>query len=209
MRWGVVMGLLCAAKVAGGCGPERTATESGADTSSADADSGEPDACTPQSQPDDSASGIDLCEPSTAWNRTETVACSPSLEVPPEDDGCLTDCTEHGGQGVCRRIGGEPFCHYECSADADCGDEGACICAFDGMHSFNQCVRAQCTTGADCPSGECGLSRFCGLVSRLVCRTPADECSGDEQCSGSEAEPHCTYYGSSESFRCDPWVCGE
>ena len=184
---------------------DAASTDEGGSSSS----SGALDVCTPQLQPDGTPSGIDLCEPRRGWNRIEAVACSPSAELPPEDDGCLSSCMKYGGHGVCRWYLGEPFCHYECETDEDCGDEGACICAFDGMHSFNQCVSARCTTGADCPSGECGLNCFCDLVSGLVCRAPTDECAGDAQCNPPGYEPHCTYYGADEAFTCEPWVCGE
>jgi hypothetical protein len=48
-----------------------------------------------------------------------------------------------------------------------------------------QCVPAECRTGADCASGECGLAAYPASQTqalRLVCRTPDDECRVDADC---------------------------
>ena len=190
---------------------------SAGDTEASEEDTAaEPDTCASVPQPGGMPSGIEQCEPSVSWNRTEAVTCAASASVPPEDDGCINPCMSFAVPGVCRSgtgITGDPFCHYECQTDADCGEGAACICAFEGMHGFNQCVDASCRSDADCGSGTCGLSRHCNLVSLLRCRTDADACGGDNQCSSldpaSGSEPHCTYYTRDESFTCSPWVCSE
>jgi hypothetical protein len=76
-------------------------------------------------------------------------------------------------------------CDYLCSTDEDCGG-GACVPAelqSKGRMSRPQCGTAQCSTGADCPSGECGLAH----ESVLACRTPADQCRHDAHCRTAES----------------------
>lgn len=185
---------------------------SASDTDASEEDTAtEPDTCASVPQPGGMPSGIEQCEPSVSWNRTEPLTCAASATVPPEDDGCINPCMSFAVPGVCRSdtgITGDPFCHYECQTDADCGEGAACICAFEGMHGFNQCVDASCRSDADCASGSCGLSRHCGLVSKLECRSDADACGGDADCS---VEPGslCTYVNRDARFECSLPLCGE
>ena len=138
--------------------------------------------------PAEAAAGYEHCwtESSSGegWaDRTEALACA----------------TEAGGDSA------------ECAADADCGSTIACACAagfsFDeggGYHSFltaGTCLPADCRTGADCPSGECGVAWDCcgqgGAAVGLYCRSDADACRSSEDCGGGSV---CTW--SSGRFEC-------
>jgi hypothetical protein len=140
-------------------------------------------------------------------NRTEAVTCATDARTligactTSEDDAdCATDA-DCGG-GFC----GESHdwwqegctCYDICGEDTDCDASEACVCpagfTFDaggGYHSFGsfgECLPAECRTGADCPSGECGVSWTCcgqgGDAVGLYCRSDADECSATADCDG-------------------------
>ena len=73
------------------------------------------------------------------------------------------------------------FCTpYPCSTDEDCGDGDACY--VDGY-----CIQADCRSGQDCESGQCGVtstmestSEWTIYIRTLRCRSVEDECKGDE-----------------------------
>jgi hypothetical protein len=97
-------------------------------------------------------------------------------------------------------------CVYICTSDSDCGEGFACLCAGDlpaehnttvgdypGVHAryslpsapYPHCVRADCNTDADCPSGECGIAVHddgCGPSATLACRLASDACRSHEDC---------------------------
>lgn len=132
-------------------------------------------------------------------NRTDALACS-------TDARTLI--------GACATSGDDA----DCATDADCDAGEACVCpagfSFDaggGYHSFGsfgsfgECLPAECRTGADCPSGECGLSWTCcgqgGDAVGLYCRSDADECHATADCDGGQV---CQWDGS--RFSCS-WSC--
>jgi hypothetical protein len=112
-----------------------------------------------------------------------------------------TDCTTglHGKCGSVQTSGlGGPMtscsCVYPCATDDECGKGQVCVSAgvvpSDKSGSF--CAPASCSTGKDCPSGECGISSFndgCGTQVQLACRNEGDACRLDADCPGSSVTP--------------------
>ena len=96
-----------------------------------------------------------------------------------------------------------------CQSDADCGDGLACLIDATATDIVvSQCVAVECTTNTDCASGRCGLSSFedpCGLQLGLVCRTAADACASDTDCS--ESWHQCTTWGLGNPFTCNGDSC--
>lgn len=80
------------------------------------------------------------------------------------------------------------LCVYACTSDADCAPDEACLRPEHGLEAglpLPQCVPADCRTGADCESGECGVSRLPSSATeqlRLSCRAPSDLCRVDSDC---------------------------
>lgn len=95
-------------------------------------------------------------------------------------------------------------CRYSCASDADCASGEACIPGgVVSGQSVPFCAPASCKTGDDCASGECGLSvqddDGChNRIVKLACRSKADSCRVDAECSGSAEQ--CIY--ASERFQC-------
>jgi len=100
-------------------------------------------------------------------------------------------------------------CHYECGSDDDCPG-GACIPngVWSGSSSGGFCANADCRTGADCASGECGLYEFTdGCFERhlaLGCRTADDACRVDSDC---RPYDHCGYLGAEAGWGCHGELC--
>lgn len=126
--------------------------------------------------------------------------CSPEIEQPgctdPGKDAtsCLSDaeCSDHA-YGKCVQgfgmIGPYCKCEYACANDNDCPAEERCVCADElrGHSQHSACVPAQCTSGEQCATGVCELSLFydgCRHEAVLACRTVADECASDGDCTG-------------------------
>ena len=93
-----------------------------------------------------------------------------------------------------------------CAADADCDPGEVCVgdevAGLGGADSY--CIPADCETGADCDSGECGLSVYddgCDVQATLVCRTDADDCRSGADCPTDV--PQCVVPWWSEEV----WVC--
>ncbi|MEP6872679.1 MAG: hypothetical protein ABI939_12640 [Anaerolineaceae bacterium] len=130
-----------------------------------------------------------------------------------------SDCAERP-YGECLRSfpGGGCACAYGCATDADCAGGHICACAgvVDGR---SRCVPAECSGGAACDSGLCGLSVGkgpCGDISAALacidsgsaCRVDAD-CAGREPmfCSGDEKPLQCRLL--SGAWLCtEPFACG-
>lgn len=148
---------------------------------------------------DGTDSGFAKCPDGTV-HRVFAAACDPTIDAPAcagDEDffDCNTDadCTAHA-HGRCLHFegidapGASCGCVYSCASDADCGQGGVCVC--DGvvptLDAWSFCAgTSSCTTGADCPTGECGISAFangCGVEVELACRAPLDACRLDSTC---------------------------
>ena len=93
-----------------------------------------------------------------------------------------------------------------CRSDGDC-DTGE-VCIGDNLGGMGgataYCIPASCETGADCDSGECGLSVYddgCGTQATVTCRTPGDSCRGDADCEPGMDQCVVTYWSE------EVWVC--
>jgi len=78
-------------------------------------------------------------------------------------------------------------CEYACGDDAGCENGQVCVHPdLTEAASRSRCVKAECKSGSDCASGECGLVDFsddCGQWTELRCRdVNADACHGDGDC---------------------------
>jgi len=185
-----------------------TTSDAGADAEPSDAspDDGdaEPTRCEdPQEllQRGGTPSGFVKCADGTI-QRVEARPADPSNDTPScvGDENTLycesdADCTERP-HGRCISVqvsieGGIDQtrycnCQYTCATDADCPTGQACIPGkiVDGI-PIALCVPANCTTNADCASGECGLSvhhNGCGLTVSLGCREESDTCRTKADC---------------------------
>ena len=126
-------------------------------------------------------------------NPTTSPDCTPSgcTERPNgrcASESCLSDwCT----------------CVYACASDADCASDEACLRPEHGLDAglpMPQCVPAGCRTGADCASGECGVTVIPASLTeelQLACRTPSDLCRVEADC---ESGDICSRAG-------DHWEC--
>jgi hypothetical protein len=91
-----------------------------------------------------------------------------------------SDCTQ-GEHGHCELAQSGSQCIYGCVTDAECDAGQVCLCG----PAIGECVRAQCSTDADC-----GSSSLCGDYqsepqcggTRFACQTPEDLCAGDRDC---------------------------
>lgn len=75
-----------------------------------------------------------------------------------------------------------------CRDDADCEEWEFCLCATEAQVA-SRCVRAECKSDDDCPSGECGaLEGPCpGAILTFACRTAEDECATNDDCPDNQA----------------------
>jgi len=120
--------------------------------------------------------------------------CSNNAECP---DGSVCESARCGQLGC--------GCTVKCKTDADCGPDHACVPDFDakGISGFRgnyECVPADCSTDADCPSQLCAVSPstlYADDPRRLQCFGPNDECTTSADCEKPEA---CLSYDG--SFRC-------
>ena len=99
-------------------------------------------------------------------------------------------------------------CSYACETDAECGAGKVCACAGIAGLGQSACVEASCHTGADCATGECGISSFddgCFTVVELACRAPGDACRLDNQCSGPGET--CVLSSSNPAWHCEGPGC--
>src|SRR5262249_35864312 len=97
-------------------------------------------------------------------------------------------------------------CVAPCAKDTDCGMGQVCVCAgvVKADVSFSYCATATCTTGEDCPSGECAITAWangCYTDVELACRTPNDACRTDADCSSMPGTT-CVIPGPGQPFTC-------
>jgi hypothetical protein len=92
----------------------------------------------------------------------------------------------------------------ECRCDAQCGPSQICLCAAEGIGSYNRCMLADCETADDCADGYCRFEENgCGLVA-LRCSSPTDDCVSDSDCVRTGS---CAYDYVQEMFTCDGEGC--
>jgi hypothetical protein len=109
--------------------------------------------------------------------------------------------------GLQNEFGSWCSCTTLCSRDSDCDQGEICIWppAKRSRYSWPECVRAGCTTGADCASGECGVASMDYQSERyteLGCRTPEDECRTNGEC---EYGNRCRPGQGGSAWYCDSW----
>lgn len=148
---------------------------------------------------------------------TEDVLPVPPPALPCEDGTLLVQTADHTPSGL-EWCPGDSIHRYAaascngggaCQVDDDCGADRACLCLsdFDGLPDETTCIPARCHTDADCPGDQqCGLDpSICGwyVTPGLVCRSPADECAGNDEC-----ESWCAFDGDVQHWLCgDSWFC--
>lgn len=165
--------------------------------------------CEPLAQADGSPSGFEACRTDDGHlayiNRESAIDCAgdPLSTIPaceyPESGECSTDdeCPEGDACGAAASGWAECGCWDVCATDGECGADNVCQCAleliFNNWSSLyvptvDQCVPAQCGSGADCASGECGaVIGPCGYgINGFSCRTRDDQCRTNEECARSE-----------------------
>ncbi len=123
----------------------------------------------------------------------------------PEFPGTCTtdaDCTErpHGQCGIFGQLA-ECTCTYGCVTDADCDDGRICDCG----DPVGQCVRADCTSDADCAGDLLCVAYVsdpgCGGTA-FTCQSELDLCASDADC---ENGANCTKVG--ERLECQQVAC--
>ena len=162
----------------------------------------------------DAADSGACIEPTPTADRPAGTTCRLCRPIGTEPGGsgvCAThaDCTA-GINGRCSlgQIG--EFCSYdECFIDAHCADGKVCSCDGAYFSGANTCVPANCRVNADCTSGRCSPSYGClmgGSPEGWYCRTAADECATDSQCTD-YAAGRCAYNSTLSHWACDYGVC--
>jgi hypothetical protein len=149
--------------------------------------------------PGDTPAGIERCD-FTTYNRTDEVACltettRAACNLPFEEAGpCAVD--SDCARGRCMAASEGCACIDYCATDDDCSAGEACVCSagvaypeeegtFSGIFGESRCVPFECRTGADCPSGMCGIAiGICGAPFALRCRSEGDECISNADCTG-------------------------
>lgn len=174
----------------------------------------------PLPQANGADSGFAQCPDGTIF-RDHAAVCDTTVSACAGDEVnvlCKSDaeCTDYPN-GKCAHFEGSDFggetsycgCAYPCTSDSDCQPGTACVCA--GVVPSNQpwptCSTAACRTGADCASGECGISSYedgCGYDVEMACRAPDDACRVDGDCG--EGYQCVTPYGSGE-WTCETYSC--
>lgn len=152
-------------------------------------------------------SGYVACE-NGHTHRAYAAACDPTNDLPACAGteaflSCTTDadCTERPN-GRCNSFDGfegtSCGCVYTCAGDADCDAGEVCVCSGVLGAALSQCVTAGCTTDADCPSKECGITSFddgCSTHVELACRSDADACDVKADCLPSDYPTDCAISG--------------
>ncbi|MBT9554902.1 MAG: hypothetical protein IV100_02685 [Myxococcales bacterium] len=131
--------------------------------------------------------------------------------------GCLTDADcAAGPHGRCIHFpdvfAASCGCEYACATDEDCGAGTVCLPPELSQRATRpRCVAARCMGGADCASGECGLSdNFdgCRTTTELVCRdSTRDACRSDGDCESVGAGYTCDLGYDGKAFGCVLWGC--
>jgi len=142
---------------------------------------------------------------------TECSPCRPFGYEPGGEGDCAVhaDCTD-GDNGRCMLGMIGAYCSYDiCFADDDCAGDQLCSCDGASFSGANTCVPTNCRVNADCASGRCSPSYGCllgGSPNGWYCRTAADECSLDDDCT-EYANGRCAFSASAEHWICQYGVC--
>lgn len=126
-----------------------------------------------------------------------------------------SDC-DQGENGRCASLliewdsGGDPEycgCIYPCKNDDDCDVGQACNPPDlgEGSEPYPICLGAECQTGDDCESGECGFTTYnsgCGWDNQHNCRDDRDTCRDDEDCVGNDSGEQCGADGDGDRLHC-------
>jgi hypothetical protein len=170
-------------------------------------------------------SGFSWC-PDGTIHRVAAVTCDASIDAPACTGTETTvtcasdaDCTA-GPHGRCVAVTSlddlglvtNCGCNYACVDDAECGAGNVCVCG--GVlpidNDWSLCAPAACVTGADCPSGECGISAYndgCKLGVQLACRAPTDACRSNDDCAlDGGPSKRCILWGSTD-WQCALPIC--
>ncbi|HEY8375034.1 MAG TPA: ferritin-like domain-containing protein, partial [Nannocystis sp.] len=149
--------------------------------------------------------GAEVCDPTYEFAACERPGagyneCTSASEC---TRGAYPQCVQAFGQ-----IGEFCRCDYSCKTDADCAPDQVCVCGGalgDGRHA--QCVPAHCRADAECGDGVCGLSSYfngCSTQVQLACRTAADACKNDGDCTDGQ---HCVFDEQAARWDCRGLSC--
>jgi hypothetical protein len=170
-------------------------------------------------------SHVDFCD-DTSWNLRAEADCTtatgrtiPSCEERDAgggpDSSCArdADCADdercaYSAYGFCSCVRAPCTSHDACRAGEVCVCSSGAPAAEGTFYSQTHrrlavthvCVTGECETGADCDSGECGVSRSypCLGVLGAFCRTAQDTCHGQADC----ADTDCVYDPEVGHWRC-------
>jgi hypothetical protein len=140
----------------------------------------------------------------------QLLRCDPAQSV--DVSACATDadCTARAN-GYCAARGAYPgglndpcLCKYSCQSDADCDPGSICLCTGTGG---GVCVRASCTTDADCHGTFCASASSDGCLAppQFHCFSASEGCKVDSDCSPTQ---YCQFDSISGKRRCAPNGCG-
>jgi len=172
----------------------------------------------PCKNPHDEGNGFVQCD--DFRHRREAGTCTSHVPranpVPTESASTCTydtDCTAkpHGWCQPNIQIAGSS-CNYGCVQDTDCGENQLCECG----EPVGRCVRAECTSAADCASGFLckgyDASQGCGSIV-YACQSSTDACGSDRDCNpnmqtgGVLTGKQCVLGAASIGFQCVPGGC--
>jgi hypothetical protein len=174
------------------------------------------------------APGIQACDYGRFVHRIEALSCPLPERNPPGSPGSVDDAEcdrddDCAGDEYCIRfsdIDGGTYhrCVKPCVEDSDCGVGRLCACeprrrsVGSEPVPLGTCRSATCTSDADC-----GPNSFCrapvDLEScqvpldtwfRFACQTPADECSGANECPQPGGERHAVCQPGEPG---EAWIC--
>jgi hypothetical protein len=121
---------------------------------------------------------------------------------------CMTDsdCQKDGGP---YQYCVEHTCLWDrCLRDSDCAAGSACSCYIPHPSQLipaNQCVPSACRVDTDCAGGICtSTTGACGASTGNHCRSCADTCITDTDCTGNPAGTNCLFVPAVGHWQCAP-----
>lgn len=115
---------------------------------------------------------------------TVDIGIAPSRPCMTGQGGCDLDCDCPAGEAC---LGGSGFagpftaCARPCELDRDCGGEGTCISANDGLDFYCDSGTPECDAAAACPTGYACNAGACELSPTLAAAT-RKACACDDDC---------------------------